>query len=165
MRFLPLLAVALIGCTTPTPARVPPEQNTRENVLENPVKKLTPVLFVESIELSLPFWIDRLGFTKTMEVPREGGEGLVFALLTHGPAAVMLQTYASVVDAAPHLLEEVQKGPSFLFVEVADLAALEPKLAGVEVVVPKHETFYGATEIGVREPGGHLITLAQMPER
>ena len=133
--------------------------------VSNTVKKLTPILFVESIEPSLPFWMDRLGFTKTIEVPQEGGEGLAFVLLVHGSAEVMLQIHASVKDDAPHLVEEVQKGPTFLFVEVADLAALEPKLVGVEVVVPKHQTFYGATEIGVREPGGHVITLAQMPER
>jgi len=170
MRYSALLAVVFIGCTTPTPVRVPTEEHMVENTVENEntvnnVKKLTPMLFVESIEASLPFWIERLGFTKTMEVPQEGGEGLVFVLLAHGPAAVMLQTYASVKDDAPHLVGEVQKGPSFLFVEVTDLAALEPRLAGVEVVVPKHETSYGATEISVREPGGHLITLAQVPQR
>ena len=29
------------------------------------VKKITPVLFVKEIEPLLPFWIDKLGFTKT----------------------------------------------------------------------------------------------------
>jgi len=30
------------------------------------MKKLTPVLFVEAIEPCLPFWTERLGFTKTV---------------------------------------------------------------------------------------------------
>jgi hypothetical protein len=33
------------------------------------VKRITPVLFVKEIEPILPFWVDALGFTKTIEVP------------------------------------------------------------------------------------------------
>ena len=33
------------------------------------MKKVTPVLYVEEIEPALPFWMDRLGFEKTAEVP------------------------------------------------------------------------------------------------
>jgi len=33
------------------------------------MKKLTPILLVKEIEPSLPFWVDRLGFKKTVEVP------------------------------------------------------------------------------------------------
>ena len=30
----------------------------------------------------------------------------------------------------------------------------------IDLVVPKRTTFYGATEVGVREPGGNLIVFA-----
>ena len=33
------------------------------------VQKLTPVLVVDAIEPCLSFWVDRLGFEKTVEVP------------------------------------------------------------------------------------------------
>ena len=33
------------------------------------VKKITPVLFAEEIEPCLKFWVERLGFEKTIEVP------------------------------------------------------------------------------------------------
>lgn len=33
------------------------------------VKKITPVLLVDSIEPLLPFWIHGLAFEKTIEVP------------------------------------------------------------------------------------------------
>jgi hypothetical protein len=29
-------------------------------------------------------------------------------------------------------------------------------------VKPRHETFYGSTELYVREPGGHTVGFAQM---
>ena len=124
------------------------------------MKKLTPILFVESIEESLPFWVDRLGFQKTMEVPED--DRLAFVGLSHGPAEVMLQTYRGIENDMPQLAPEARKGPTFLYIEVEDIDAVEKALAGVELVVPRRKTFYGATEIGVREPGGHLVTLAQM---
>ena len=33
------------------------------------VKRITPVLLVNEIEPVIPFWVDRLGFAKTIEVP------------------------------------------------------------------------------------------------
>jgi hypothetical protein len=32
-------------------------------------RKLSPVLIVDAIEPCLPFWTDRLGFAKVVEVP------------------------------------------------------------------------------------------------
>jgi len=46
------------------------------------VKRITAVLYVDEIELSLAFWVDRLGFRKTVEVP--DGSKLGFAALQHG---------------------------------------------------------------------------------
>ncbi len=41
------------------------------------VKRITPVLFVKEIEPVLPFWVDKLGFTKTIEVPHGNKIGFV----------------------------------------------------------------------------------------
>jgi uncharacterized glyoxalase superfamily protein PhnB len=35
-------------------------------------------------------------------------------------------------------------------------------LKGIPVAVPVRTTFYGAKEIGVKDPAGHLITFAQL---
>lgn len=50
------------------------------------VKTLTPVLFVEKIEAVLPFWMQHLGFIKTVEVPE--GDRLAFVILQQGSAEV-----------------------------------------------------------------------------
>ncbi len=52
-----------------------------------PVKKLTPVLFVEKIESVLPFWTQHLGFIKTVAVP--DGDKLAFVILQQATAEVM----------------------------------------------------------------------------
>jgi uncharacterized glyoxalase superfamily protein PhnB len=119
--------------------------------------KLTPVLVVEEIEKSLPFWIDRLGFTKTVEVPE--GSRLGFAILVKSPAEVMLQTWTSAEADVPGL---VPKGRTVaaLFVEVEDFDDLLKRVEGCEIIVPERTTFYGMREIGVREPGGHIVIFA-----
>ena len=124
------------------------------------VKKLTPVLFVHAIEPALPFWMDRLGFEKTVEVPE--GDNLGFVILVKGNVEVMYQSWASVAKDVPKLAEGPRVARSYLFVEIepADFDDLVKQLAGAEIVVPVRKTFYDAREIGVREPGGNVVTFA-----
>jgi len=122
-------------------------------------RKATPVLFVDAIEPSLPFWQERLGFTRTVEVP--DGEHIGFAILTNGSVELMYQSAAMLAqDSAAHA-KHFDGDKTFLFVEVDDIAALAKALDGFEIVMPRRETFYGSTEIGYREPGGHFVTFAQ----
>lgn len=122
------------------------------------MKKLTPVLYVEEIEPCLPFWVDRLGFEKIAEVPE--GDRLGFVILKKGDVELMYQTRESVQKDVP-ALADTPMGGTLLFIEVEDLDAVERALEGVDVVLPRRTTFYGAQEIGVREPGGNMVTFAQ----
>jgi len=123
------------------------------------MKKLTPILYVERIEPSIPFWVDRLGFARTAEVPHE--DHLGFLILQKDGVEVMYQTRASVQADAPAVAERLSMEGSLLFIEVDDLDAVERALEGVEPVVPRRKTFYGADEIFVREPAGNLVGFAQ----
>src|SRR5713226_6699811 len=96
-----------------------------------PVKKLTPVLFVEKIESVLPFWTQHLGFIKTVEVP--DGDKLAFVILQQGSAEVMYQSYASVEKDMPAITRDIRKGPTFLYLEVDDLAAVKAATTGMEI--------------------------------
>jgi uncharacterized glyoxalase superfamily protein PhnB len=123
------------------------------------IKKLTPVLFVEKIEPILPFWTEHLGFVKTIEVPE--GDRLGFVILQQGNVEVMYQTYASVQKDLPAIAADARKGPTFLYIEVENLDVLKPFLKSGSVYLPERTTFYGAREIGVKDPAGHFITFAQ----
>jgi uncharacterized glyoxalase superfamily protein PhnB len=120
--------------------------------------KLTPVLCVDEIEKSLPFWVDRIGFTKTVEVPE--GSHLGFVILVKDGAEVMLQTWESVKKDAPALAPDGPATATFLFIEVEDFANILKRVAGCEIALPDRTTFYGMREIVVREPGGHLVCFA-----
>ncbi len=124
------------------------------------VKRITPVLLVKEIEPILPFWIDRLGFTKTIEVP--DGNKLGFVTFQKGATEVMYQTYASVEkDAPPSMSAEARKGPTYLYMEVDNLDAVLAAMKDVKIVMPLRTAFYGMREFGVQDPGGHFITFAQ----
>ena len=123
------------------------------------VKKITPVLLAEEIEPCLTFWIERLGFTKTIEVP--DGNRLAFATLQKGSIELMYQTYTSVEKDSGTIGPEARKGPSFLYVEVDNLDDIIAAVKGMDVVLPVRTTFYGAKEIGIKDPAGHIITFAQ----
>jgi uncharacterized glyoxalase superfamily protein PhnB len=124
------------------------------------VKKVTPILFAEVIEPCLNFWVERLGFEKTIDGP--DGNKLAFAILQKGRVELMYQTYASAEKDVSAVSPEVRKGPSFLYVEVENLDEIIGAMKGGEVVMPVRTTFYGAKEIGIRDPAGHIITFAQL---
>jgi hypothetical protein len=120
--------------------------------------KITPVLIVEEIEKSLPFWIDRMGFAKTVEVPE--GDRLGFVIVVRGGAELMLQTIESVRRDAPQFAPKARSNDVGLFIEVDDFADTLKRLEGYSVALPERVTFYGMREIGVYEPGGHTVVFA-----
>jgi uncharacterized glyoxalase superfamily protein PhnB len=124
------------------------------------LKQLTPVLIVDAVEPCIKFWVDRLGFAVTNEVPAPDGK-LIFASVQLGPIEIMYQTRASVVDEQPGAAKDLMGHSVALFITVEDLDRIEKSLTGVPVVKPRHETFYGSTEIYVREPGGNTVGFAQ----
>jgi catechol 2,3-dioxygenase-like lactoylglutathione lyase family enzyme len=121
--------------------------------------KLTPVLIVEEIEKSLTFWVDRMGFTKTVEVPE--GERLGFVILVREGAELMLQTIESVRKDLPTFMPQgdYAKGCA-MFIEVDDFEDARQRLAGYPIALPERVTFYGMREIGVSEPAGHTVVFA-----
>ena len=125
------------------------------------IKKLTPVLIVDSIEPVLPLW-DALGFARTAEVPH--GDRLGFVILAADGLEIMYQTLASIRDDDPAALENAPKafGATGLFLEVDDLDAYESKLPpDADVMFRRRETFYGSTETIVRDAFGNVVTFAQ----
>ncbi len=124
------------------------------------MKKLTPILIVDEIEPCLPLW-DELGFERTLPVPSPSNpDKLAFIAVRHGDLEIMYQSREGLEADIPQAASESFRAP--LYIEVEDLAAIEPILAKHPPFFPKRETFYGATEIGIKDHGGHLLTFAEM---
>lgn len=120
--------------------------------------KITAVLIVDEIEKSLPFWVERMGFEKTVEVPE--GDRLGFVILVRNGAEIMLQSVESVRKDAPQFVPKPGSPAASLFVEVDDFADALERLEGYPVALPDRTTFYGMREIGVRAPDGSVVIFA-----
>lgn len=152
MRLLVLALAALVF--------VPNSANSSQEIKSMNVKRITAVLLVKEIEPVIPFWVDRLGFTKTIEVP--DGNRLGFVAFQKGAAEVMYQTYESVEKDAPKQVSETaRKGPSYLYMEVDNLDAVLAAMKDAKIVMPVRTAFYGMREFSVQDPGGHFVTFAQ----
>lgn len=123
------------------------------------MKKLTPIIVVDTIEPCLSFWTERLGFTVTTEVPH--GERLGFVILEQGAVEIMYQARASIEADVPSVAASGAGTRSLLYIEVGDVADVARRLTGIEPAVPMRKTFYGSEEIFVRAPCGTLVGFAQ----
>ncbi|HEY3456854.1 MAG TPA: VOC family protein [Bryobacteraceae bacterium] len=121
--------------------------------------KITPVLIVDDIESSLPFWVERMGFEKTVEVP--DGDRLGFVILVREGAEVMLQTKESVRKDEPKFAVGKELRITSLFVEVNDFDDVLRRLRGYPIAMEERTTFYGMREIGVFDPAGNIIVFAK----
>jgi len=120
--------------------------------------KITPILFVDAIEPSLEFWVGRLQFEKTAEVPE--GNHLGFVILKQGDSEIMLQTRESIKNDVSGASQAVLSMTSALYIEVDSFADALDRIQGNEVLVPQRDTFYGMREIYVREPEGQIVGFA-----
>jgi uncharacterized glyoxalase superfamily protein PhnB len=123
------------------------------------VKKITALLLVDEIEPCVRFWKERLGFEVAIEVPE--GNKIGFVSLQKAGVELMYQSYASVEKDSSFSAQGYAKGPSFLYIEVDSLDDVIAATNGARVVMPERKTFYGAREVGVKDPAGHVLTFAQ----
>ena len=154
-----LAAVAVPGLAQ---SSAPSDARSRTPMSTAPrLKHLTPVLVVDQVEPCLKFWTERFGFQVENQVPGPDGK-LIFASVSKDGVEVMYQTRASVLAEDPRQEKELAGHSITLFLTVDDIDAVEKAVAGAPVVKARHQTFYGSTEIYVREPGGNTVGFAQM---
>ena len=122
--------------------------------------KITAVLYVDKVEDSLTFWGERMGFERVAEVPE--GDRLAFVILIRDGAELMIQSVESIRNDTPQFAPESGTlCPSALFIEVDDFEDVLNRLSGYPIALPERKTFYRMREIGVREPGGHIVIFAK----
>jgi hypothetical protein len=124
-------------------------------------KSLTPILFVEAIEPCVEFW-KKLDFQIVAEVPE--GDRLGFVILARDGVQLMYQTRDSLRNDVPAFADQKFESCNPLYFIVDDLNDVERRFAAVQKVMPRRDTFYGATEFSVREPGGYVVCFSEHKE-
>jgi catechol 2,3-dioxygenase-like lactoylglutathione lyase family enzyme len=127
------------------------------------LKRLTTVIYTDEVDACAAFWTERVGLRLTMAVPAQqpGATGNQFVAVADGQIELMIQDFASVEAEQPGLIGPAGPRSYSLFVEVADLEAMIRHMEGLEPVVARHATFYGADEISYRAPCGSVVTFAE----
>jgi uncharacterized glyoxalase superfamily protein PhnB len=125
------------------------------------LKQLSPVLIVDRVEPCVQFWTERFHFNAANQVPGPDG-ALIFASVERNGVEIMYQSRASVLADSPSTAADLDGHSIALFITVDDLDSVERVVQGVPVVKPRHQTFYGSTEVYLREPGGNVVGFAQM---
>ena len=123
-------------------------------------KKLTPNLLVASVERSLAFYVDTLGFERGMTVP--DASPLAFASVTSDTVEIFFNDAAGAVKEYPGFGGKPIGATGTLFIEVEGIDALHDRLKPiVTIVMPIETKFYGMREFAMEDPDGYVITFAE----
>ena len=123
--------------------------------------KLTPNLIVSSVERSLTFYTEVLGFSRGMTVPDESP--FVFASVMSGAVEIFLNDKSTVARESPQFAGlSVGGGGNTMFIEVEAIDSLHDRLKpNVKIVMPIVTQWYGMREFAITDPDGYVITFAQ----
>ena len=123
-------------------------------------KKLTPNLLVSSVERSLAFYVDTIGFTRGMTVPDQSP--FAFASVVSGAVEIFFNDAAAAEKEYPLFAGRPIGCTGTLFIEVEGVDALHDRLAGtVPIVMAIATKFYGMREFAIEDPDGYVITFAE----
>jgi len=124
------------------------------------LKSLTPNLVVSSVERSLAFYRDTLGFEVVTTVPDQ--PPYVFALMKNGDVQIFLNAPEAMGAEYPALKDRPIGGTLTLFVDVAGVRQLHDAIKDrVTIVMPLEKKWYGLTEFACVDPDGYIITFAE----
>ena len=122
--------------------------------------KLTPNLIVSSVERSIAFYRDVLGFAVQTTVPE--ASPYVFAIVQSGGVEIFLNAPEPATTEYPAFKDRPIGGTLTLFIQVDDVRGAHEALKGrVSIVMPLEKKWYGVTEFAFEDPDGYLITYAE----
>ncbi|MGG5330728.1 VOC family protein [Enterococcus sp. AZ163] len=124
-------------------------------------QQLTANLMVDSIEETLSFYQEKLGFTLVASVPNEKGY-LQFAIVEKDGLHLMFQERRNMIEEYPMLEASATKPGITLFIKVTDFDQLYQSLkSNVSLAADLHETFYGTKEFAILDNSGYVLTFAE----
>ena len=125
--------------------------------------KLTPNMLVASVERSLAFYVDVLGFERGFTVPEKSP--FVFASVRSGPIEIFVNDAPTAIGEYPGFGGKPLGATGTLLIEVEGPGAIDALYQRLSPLVPVvaaiHTQWYGMREFAIHDPDGHLITFAE----
>ena len=121
--------------------------------------RIAPVLVVGSVEESIRYYRDRLGF----EVIGTFGSPLEMAFVGAHGIQIMLQDAEGKAIPGPNGDYKSIAWDALLWVDDARALHARVEVAGARVRKAPYVTFYGHTEFEVVDPDGYVLCFSQAP--
>ncbi|WP_239058193.1 VOC family protein [Bacteroides sp. 214] len=122
---------------------------------------LSPNIGVKSVDETVQFYTETLGFNLIMSVPAPTG-GLQWAMVANGGATLMFQEMGNLTEEYPQLAGRPVLGAITFYVKMKGMQTLYEKLQGTESIAKEmHQTFYGADEFAIFDNNGHILTITE----
>lgn len=124
------------------------------------INSITPNLMVESVEETISFYKDVLGFSVIDSVENDGI--LDFAILMNNGLIIMFQRKESLIEEYPVLETEKIKPCLSLYMKTNNIEGLYKKIKlKVKILKDIHTNFYNIKEFAITDNNGYVITIAE----
>lgn len=123
-------------------------------------ESITTNIMVKSVEDTLDFYINKLGFVKVLSVPMEG-DVFDFAIVKKDNIAIMFQEQNNLEEEYPTLKVDEIKPTFTLFITVKNVNDVYLELKDkVDIAKDLHKTFYGKDEFAIFDNNGNILTIS-----
>ena len=123
--------------------------------------RLTPNLLVDSVERSLAFYENVLGFTRGFTVP--DASPFVFGSVVSGSVEIFFNEKTAAAKEYPAFAAAPIGLTGTMFIEISGgIDALHDRLKPhAKIVMPLVTQWYGLKEFVIADPDGYLVTFAE----
>ena len=124
-------------------------------------KNMTTNLMVESVDKTIAFYKEILGFSLVVSVPGKN-DAFQFAILSKDKLMLMVQEKSNFIEEYP-VLDTLKIRPSVsLYIAVDDFDALYEEIKSKHPINTElHTSFYGAREFAITDIDGYVLTFTE----
>lgn len=116
---------------------------------------------VESVDKTVAFYQEVLGFDLVTSVPNEKGH-LNFAILSKGSLMLMMQEKQNFIAEYPILSTDSVRPSVSLYITVSDFQETYEEIKSkTPILVDIHQTFYGTKEFAIADNNGYVLTMTE----
>ena len=126
------------------------------------ILQTAPLQFVPNIATQLRFWTS-LKYNTTISVPDKttSSNEPIFVALQLGDKEIMLQTIESANSDLQSVMPFVGSPGTALYHTVDSLQGYNANSEGADVLLGPRKTWYGAIELWIKDPAGHVHAFAE----
>lgn len=132
----------------------------KKNKIPMKYQSLVPNMGVKSVNETVKFYTEVLGFKQIISVP-ENGE-LIFAMINAGDVNLMFQQIDNLQEEYPELKNRNEKASFTFYIKLHDKNSLYEKIKNTDFLVKEmHMTLYGIEEFAFRDNNGFILTITE----